>query len=197
MIRLLVPLALAGLLAACNTGESFLEWDPETQAMLDQQAAEAEAAAGTTTAAGAEGAEGEAGGEAMAAPAAMPEGATQTPIVIVAADGAPSEGTLLTNASGTRSNQVQVRWASGVSCSGGLVEQAAADATGAGGGGTMALNCDDGTVWIGEYTTSGAGQGAWTLRNGSGTTARALYGADVGADPAAFDALWATRGPGA
>lgn len=192
MIRRLAPLALIGLLAACNTGESFLEWDPETQAMLDAQAAEAEAAAGGDVVA--EGEEGEMA--AAAVPAAMPEGATQTPIVIVSDGGSVSDGVLLRNASGTRSNQVEVRWSSGVACTGGLVEQQAADESGAGAAGTMALNCDDGTVWIGDFVATDAGHGAWTLRNGSGTTARALYGDDVGTDPAAFDALWASRGMG-
>lgn len=190
MIRRLAPLALIGLLAACNTGDSFLEWDAETQAMLDAQAAEAEAAA-----AGGQAVEG-GEGAAEAVPAAMPEGATQTPIVIVSDNGSVSDGVLLRNASGTRSNQVEVRWSSGVACTGGLVEQQAADESGAGAAGTMALNCDDGTVWIGEFAATGAGHGAWTLRSGGGATARALYGDDVGTDPAAFDALWASRGMG-
>jgi hypothetical protein len=188
MIRWMMPLAIAGLLVACNTGDSIFEWDEETAAMLAAQEAEAGGHARVGEDAASE--------IAQAAPAAMPEGATATPIVIVAADGSPTEGTLLRNASGTRSNQIEVRWSSGTACTGGLVEQAAADEAGAGGAGTMALNCTDGTVWIGDYVATDAGRGAWTLRNGSGTTARALYGDDVAADPAAFDALWAARGTG-
>ena len=45
MNRILGVALLAGLLAACNSGDSFLEWDEETAARLAAEEAAAEAAA--------------------------------------------------------------------------------------------------------------------------------------------------------
>jgi len=42
--RLIMLLAVTGLLAACNTGESVFEWDEETAAIIAEREAAAEAA---------------------------------------------------------------------------------------------------------------------------------------------------------
>lgn len=176
MKRYLAPLALAGLLTACNTGDSVFEWDEETAAMLAAQEAEAEAAEGSAEA------------EAAAADmGAVPEGAVETPLLLLAVDGTMIQGTLVREA---RSTQVRVRRSDGDNCTGGLVEQSP-------GSGTFALNCESGTVWFGDYSENESGDGAWTMQSSTGIAARAVYGADVaatGASPEAFETLWQARG---
>jgi hypothetical protein len=76
VIRLTALALMAGLLAACNTGDSFLEWDPETQAMLDAQEAQAEAAKNQGQMTDEEIlAQAQAGATVEAVPAAVPAGA--------------------------------------------------------------------------------------------------------------------------
>ena len=196
MIRLTALALLTGLLAACNSGDSFLEWDPETQAILDAQAAEAEAAEARGQMTDEEIlAQAEAGtmAEPDAAPAAAPAGGLQAPLVLLDAQGGIMQGMLVRDPG---SSQVQVVWADGAQCSGGLVrESGEGDAASIG---TFALNCSDGTIWLGKYADAMPGQGAWSMRSAGGTQARAVYGSDVpaeGLDAGAFEGVWASRSP--
>ena len=200
MIRITALVLLTGLLAACSSGDSFLEWDPETQAMLDAQAAEQEAARnqGAMTeeeilAQAQAGTENAAPEQATVAPAAV-EGA-QTPLVLLDAQGGIMQGMLVHNTQA--SSQIQVVWQDGVRCSGGLVEETGGEDTSASAG-TFALNCSDGTIWLGKYADAMPGQGAWSMRSASGNQARAVYGSDVpasGMDAGAFEGVWSSRSP--
>lgn len=198
MIRLTVLALLTGLLAACNTGDSFLEWDAETQAMLDAQEAQAEAARNQGTLTDEEilaQANGESGAAAQstAAPAAV--AGPQIPLVLLDAQGGTQRGMLVHGSEA--SSQIEVLWEDGSHCSGGLVGDAG-NADTATGTGTLALNCSNGTIWLGKYASAAMGQGAWSLRSASGMQARAVFGADVPAGPVdagAFDGLWASRAP--
>lgn len=185
MIRLTALALLTGLLAACNTGDSFLEWDPETQAMLDAQAAAAEQDAMTEEEilAQAQGQSGGADASATTVPAAR---GLQSPLALLDAEGTMLRGALVRDAQAT--SRIDVLWNDGVNCSGGLVEESD-DA------GTFALNCSDGTIWLGKYAEAAPGQGAWAMRNARNLEARAVYGADaetVG-DALAFEAAWSSR----
>lgn len=185
MIRLTALALLTGLLAACNTGDSFLEWDPETQAMLDAQAAAAEQDAMTEEEilAQAQGQSGGADASATTVPAAR---GLQSPLALLDAEGTMLRGALVRDAQAT--SRIDVLWNDGVNCSGGLVEESD-------GAGTFALNCSDGTIWLGKYAEAAPGQGAWAMRNARNLEARAVYGADaetVG-DALAFEAAWSSR----
>ncbi len=196
MIRITALVLLTGLLAACNSGDSFLEWDPETQAMLDAQAAQAEAAQAREQMTDEEIlAQAEAGtmAEPAAAPAAAPAGGMQVPLVLLDTQGSLVEGVLVRDPS---SSQVEVIWSDGARCSGGLVKESGEEGAQASLG-TFALNCSDGTIWLGKYADAMPGQGAWSMRSASGNQARAVYGSDVpaGIDAGAFEGVWATRSP--
>ena len=196
MIRLTALALLTGLLAACNSGDSFLEWDPETQAMLDAQEAQAEAAKNQGQMTDEEIlAQAEAGATveaAPAAPAAAPAGAMQVPLALLDAGGVMMQGVLVRDPA---SSQVEVVWADGARCSGGLVRESGED--GAASLGTFALNCSDGTIWLGKYADAMPGQGAWSMRSAGGVAARAVYGSDVadGMDAVTFESVWSSRSP--
>ena len=188
MIRLTALALMAGLLAACNTGDSFLEWDPETQAMLDAQEAQAEAAKN----------QGQMTDEEILAQAqagatveAVPAGAAQVPLVLLDEGGGLMQGMLLRDPA---SSQVEVLWADGARCSGGLVRESGEE--GQSSAGTFALNCSDGTIWLGKYADAMPGQGAWSMRSAAGIVARAVYGSDAAdLDAAAFEGVWSSRSP--
>lgn len=199
MIRILGVALLTGLLAACSSGNSILEWDPETQAMLDAQEAQAEAARNQASMTDEEilaQAQAQEQGVAPAAPAAVAPtaDALQAPLVLLDAQGGVEQGLLVRDlAKGTT---VQVLWADGSSCSGGLVQEGTlADGPNASAG-TFALNCSDGTIWLGKYADLMPGQGAWAMHDAHGLQARAVFGTDVPASPVdagAFESLWSAR----
>ena len=202
MNRLLGVALLAGLLAACNSGDSFLEWDEETAARLAAEEAAAEAAAERGRMTDEEilaQAQADAEGGAVTVPAAEPSadgapaptGGLQAPLALLAADGRILQGVLVRSDTG-----VKVVWADGVSCSGGLVQESVLDDGPQASEGTFALNCSDGTIWLGKYADLAPGQGAWAMRDASGAQARAVYGSDVPASPVdapAFETIWASR----
>lgn len=187
MIRLTALALLTGLLAACNTGDSFLEWDPETQAMLDAQQAAAEQDAMTDEEILAQAHAQEGAGAANAPAATVPSAqGLQSPLALLDAEGAMLQGVVVRDAQAT--SRIDVVWNDGVNCSGGLVEESD-------GAGTFALNCSDGTIWLGKYAETMPGQGAWSMRNARSLEARAVYGADAEAvgDAMAFEAVWSSR----
>lgn len=193
MNRILALALMTGLLAACNSGDSLLEWDPETQAMLDAQQAEAEAAAGGMTdeevlAQAQADAQGGAADQSTDAPAATAPAAqgSQSPLALLDAQGTMLQGVVVRDAQAT--TRIDVVWDHGVNCSGGLVEESA-------GAGTFALNCSDGTIWLGKYTEAAPGQGAWSMRNARSEEARAVYGADAAevGDATSFESVWSSR----
>lgn len=195
MIRILGVALAAGLLAACSSGDSFLEWDPETQAMLDAQAAQAEAAANqgklTDEEILAQAEAGDQDGTAVTAVEPVPVAGLQAPLVLLDANGRIMQGQLVRADTG-----VNVIWSDGVNCSGGLVKESALDDGPQASTGTFALNCNDGTIWLGKYADLAPGQGAWAMRNAQNVQARAVYGSDVPASPVdavAFETIWGSR----
>lgn len=160
------------LLTACNSGDSFLEWDEETAAMLAAQEAAAEQEAAGQSGAAADGDVG-----------------LVMPLAILRDSGELEFGELAVVPPSGDSRRATATMASGDICSGGLV--------GTGDNrGTFALSCESGTIWLGDYIFAQADLGSAVMRDHSSAPARMVYGADaadIGAGLVDFESVWASR----
>lgn len=175
--RFLSLVSAAFLLAACNSGDSFLEWDEETAAMLAAQEAAAEAAENPD----AEGAD---------EPPTLDAGVGLVMTLAIMRDSGELEmGELAIAESTGTSRQAIAALEGGDSCSGGFVATE-------GQRGTFALSCESGTIWLGDYIFFAEDLGGAQMRDQTGAPARMIYGPDVpqsGMGATEFDALWAAR----
>jgi hypothetical protein len=165
------------LLTACNSGDSFLEWDEETAAMLAAQEAAAEAAENPDV-------------EGADEPPKLDAGVGLVMSLAILRDGGePETGELAVAESTGTSRQAIASLASGDVCSGGLVATE-------GERGTFALSCESGTIWLGDYIFFTDDLGGAQIRDQSGAPGRMIYGPDVpqsGLGAAEFENLWSAR----